>query len=56
MVAGHQLAHTIKDKVESAYRRGDLFKRRRLLMMDWENYCENNAAENFINIDTREND
>jgi integrase len=55
-VAEMSLAHTIKDKVESAYRRGDLFKRRRLLMMDWENYCENHATENIIKIDTREND
>ena len=55
-VAEMSLAHTIKDKVESAYRRGDLFKRRRLLMVDWENYCENHATENIIKIDTREND
>jgi integrase len=47
-VAEMSLAHTIKDKVESAYRRGDLFKRRRLLMLDWENYCENNATESII--------
>jgi hypothetical protein len=47
-VAEMSLAHTIKDKVERAYRRGDLFKRRRLLMLDWENYCENNATESII--------
>lgn len=29
------LAHTIADKVESAYRRGDLFDRRRRMMQDW---------------------
>jgi integrase len=29
------LAHTIADKVERAYRRGDLFKKRARLMADW---------------------
>jgi integrase len=29
------LAHAIGDKVEAAYRRGDLFEKRRLMMADW---------------------
>jgi hypothetical protein len=29
------LAHTVGDKVEAAYRRGDLFEKRRALMDDW---------------------
>jgi integrase len=29
------LAHTIGDKVEAAYRRGDLLQQRRVLMQDW---------------------
>jgi integrase len=33
------LAHAITDKVEAAYRRGDLFEKRRLLMLDWARYC-----------------
>jgi integrase len=33
------LAHTLKDKTEAAYRRGDLFEKRRLLMLDWAKYC-----------------
>jgi integrase len=33
------LAHTIGDKVEAAYRRGDLLERRRELMDDWAGYC-----------------
>ncbi|MDB5410059.1 MAG: integrase [Rhodospirillales bacterium] len=33
------LAHTIDDKVEAAYRRGDMFEKRRLLMDDWERFC-----------------
>jgi len=33
------LAHTIGNKVEAAYRRGDLFEARKQLMIDWEAYC-----------------
>jgi integrase len=33
------LAHTISDKVEAAYRRGDLFERRRQMMKDWADFC-----------------
>ena len=34
-VAEMALAHAIGDKVEAAYRRGDLFENRRRLMADW---------------------
>lgn len=34
------LAHTIKDKAEKAYRRGDLFDKRRPMMQAWADYCE----------------
>lgn len=33
------LAHTIRNKVEAAYRRGDLFEKRRQLMQAWADYC-----------------
>jgi len=33
------LAHTIPNKVEAAYRRGDLFGKRRRLMEEWARYC-----------------
>lgn len=33
------LAHLIKNKAEAAYRRGDLFDKRRQMMADWERYC-----------------
>ena len=33
------LAHTIGDRVEAAYRRGDLFSKRRQLMEAWARYC-----------------
>lgn len=32
------LAHTIENKVEAAYRRGDLFAKRRELMEAWANH------------------
>jgi integrase len=34
------LAHAVGDKVEAAYRRGDLFEKRRSLMRAWADYCE----------------
>ena len=33
------LAHTIADKVEAAYRRGDLFEKRIRLMREWNRFC-----------------
>jgi integrase len=33
------LAHMIPDKVEAAYRRGDLFEKRRRLMTEWAEFC-----------------
>ncbi|MBB3957138.1 tyrosine-type recombinase/integrase [Novosphingobium sediminicola] len=33
------LAHTIPGKAEAAYRRGDLFNKRRKLMEAWAEYC-----------------
>ena len=36
------LAHTIGNKAEAAYRRGDLLEARRKLMVDWEAYCMGN--------------
>ena len=34
------LAHAIGDKVEKAYRRGDLFDKRQRLMAEWARYCD----------------
>ena len=39
-VAEMALAHAIGDKVEAAYRRGDLFERRRGIMTAWSRYCD----------------
>jgi hypothetical protein len=33
------LAHAVGDKVEAAYRRGDLFERRRRIMAEWAKFC-----------------
>jgi integrase len=39
------LAHVIGDKVEQAYRRGDLFEKRRRLMQQWATFCTSAPAE-----------
>lgn len=39
------LAHTLRDKVEAAYRRGDLFQKRRRLMQAWADHCARPMAE-----------
>jgi integrase len=39
------LAHAVGDKVEAAYRRGDLFQKRRDLMEAWARYAEGLEAE-----------
>ena len=33
------LAHAVGDKVEEAYRRGDLYQKRVSIMEDWATYC-----------------
>ncbi len=38
-VAEMALAHTVTDKVEAAYRRGDLFQKRRHLAEAWAKFC-----------------
>jgi hypothetical protein len=34
------LSHAVSDKVEAAYRRGELFEKPRGLMNEWANYCD----------------
>jgi integrase len=43
-VAEMALAHAIPNAVEAAYRRGDLFEKRRRLMDAWADYCSKPAA------------
>src|SRR5262245_14761333 len=38
------LAHAVGNKVEAAYRRGDLFEKRRQLMDEWATYCNTPAG------------
>ncbi len=38
------LAHTVRDKVEAAYRRTDLFDKRRDLMDQWARFCMSAGA------------
>jgi integrase len=38
-VAEMALAHTVGSKVEAAYRRGDMFDKRRAIMEDWAKHC-----------------
>jgi integrase len=44
------LAHAVGDKVEAAYRRGDLFDKRRRLMTDWASYCGQPAKRAAVNV------
>jgi integrase len=43
-VAEMALAHVIGDKTEAAYRRGDLFEKRRRLMADWARFCASSVT------------
>jgi integrase len=53
-VAEMALAHTIGSKVEAAYRRGDLFEKRRRLMQAWAGYCAPiNSSNRVIALQTR---
>lgn len=38
-VCEHALAHSLPDKVEAAYRRGDLIEKRTMLMQAWADFC-----------------
>ncbi len=48
IVSEAALAHTVSDKVEAAYRRGDLFDKRRRLMLEWAKYCETAKASGKV--------
>jgi integrase len=44
------LWHAIADRVEAAYRRGDLFKKRTALMAAWAAYCLNPRSSSVVSI------
>ncbi|MEJ0041954.1 MAG: site-specific integrase [Rhizomicrobium sp.] len=47
-VAEMALAHAIGDKVEAAYRRGDLFEKRIRMMADWASFCDRSGSATIL--------
>ena len=52
-VAEMALAHSIGDKVEAAYRRGDLFERRKLMMEEWATFVRTTPSAKVVSIGNR---
>jgi integrase len=52
-VAEMALAHTVGDRVEAAYRRGDLFQKRRQLMDAWARYCMSQGPSQVLLLDAQ---
>ena len=52
-VAEKALAHAITNKVESAYRRGDLIEHRKRLMGDWESFCQTGQWGNVYSFEAK---
>lgn len=44
------LAHTVGNKIEAAYRRGDMFERRHQMMQDWATWCDPKTRDNVVSI------
>lgn len=51
-VSEKALSHKIPNKVEAAYRRGDLMSKRVQLMNDWSNFCNQGCASNILILKT----
>lgn len=49
-LAEMQLAHTISNRVERAYRRGNLLEKRRKMMEHWSNYCQGESSTRLISM------
>ena len=47
------LAHTVRSKVEAAYRRGDLLAKRRALMEAWAQYVTQQAKPAYASTATQ---
>ena len=43
-VAEAALAHILANKTEAAYRRGNLLEKRRVMMVEWADYCEGKTS------------
>jgi integrase len=52
-VAEKALAHAVANKVEAAYRRGDLLDHRKRMMNDWESYCMTGLWGNVVVINEK---
>lgn len=52
-VAEKALAHAVANKVEAAYRRGDLLEHRKRMMADWEGYCMTGLMNDVVALDQR---
>lgn len=55
-VAEMALAHAVSDKVEAAYRRGDLYEKRRKIMVAWAEFCGKTspaAGETILSVRKR---
>lgn len=44
------LSHTLGDKVEAAYRRGDMLEKRRQMMQAWADFCDRAASTSDSNV------
>ncbi len=53
VVIDQALAHAVGDKVEAAYRRGDLYAKRTRLMAEWERYCTKPPATGEVVTELR---
>ncbi|MEJ1367979.1 MAG: site-specific integrase, partial [Candidatus Sedimenticola sp. (ex Thyasira tokunagai)] len=49
-LAESALAHTVRDKTEAAYQRGDMFERRRKLMESWAMHCMTPSKGELVGI------
>ena len=47
------LAHVIENKVDTAYRRGDLLVKRSKMMQEWADYLDMHKADTVIQINQR---
>jgi integrase len=52
-VAEQALAHTVGDETERAYRRGDALEKRRLMMQQWQNWCDGRPVAKVIQLSRR---
>jgi len=52
-VAEMALAHQVGDKTERAYRRNNALEKRRLMMAQWQNWCDGRPAAKVIELSRR---